>query len=116
MTHQRRADTLALVLVDHRESDLCFPGLLNDIASAADNHGPAAFVNHRHQGNVADKVNVQEERDFLLGEMTFQTEETAIERPGAAAADSGHKIGLVIRLEGTDLDRAPIAHSLKFRI
>src|SRR4051812_16484958 len=35
MTHQCGADTLALALVDHRESYLGFPGLQDDVATTA---------------------------------------------------------------------------------
>src|ERR1700738_988777 len=79
MAHKCRTDPLSLVLVDHDESYLGLAGLNDHVTSAA-NHWPLAFVQHGDQGDVVDKVDVQEERDFFLRKAPFRREEAAVER------------------------------------
>ena len=55
--HQRRADTLSLVLVDDSESHLSLPRLDDDVTPAADDHWPLPFFHHCGQGYVVHKVN-----------------------------------------------------------
>ncbi len=66
MAHQRPADSLSLIFIDHRKSDFCFPWFMDDIASATDKNRLTIFFNYRDQSNVVDKVNIQEIRDFLI--------------------------------------------------
>ena len=72
VAHQRPADSLALVRVDHRECDLGLAGLIDDVASAADDHGLAAFLDHGDQGDVTDEVHVHEVGDFLVEKCRFK--------------------------------------------
>src|SRR4030095_8222452 len=103
---------LALVLVDHCESYLGFPGLQDDVATTADDHGAAVFFAHGDQGHVIDEVDLREERDFLLGKVTSYTEEATIERLGAAAADGRNELGPVVRSKRTGFDPASIAQQI----
>jgi hypothetical protein len=50
---------LPLILVNS-ESDLGLSRLRDDVACAARDHAPTAFVNDRDQRHVIDKVDVQE--------------------------------------------------------
>src|SRR4051812_28105317 len=115
MTHQCGADTLALVFIDHRESYLGLPGLQDDVATTADDHGAAVFFAHCDQGHVIEEVDLCEERDFLVGKMTSYTEEATIERLGAAAADGRNELGPVVRSKRTDFDPVSIAQQINRR-
>jgi hypothetical protein len=59
---QHRSDPLAWIGIDHHEGNFGFTGLGHDVASAADDHAPAAFVDCRNQRNVVDEVDIQEEK------------------------------------------------------
>src|SRR5262249_40705121 len=78
MTHEGRAETLPLMLIDHRESDLGLSRLHDDVTGAARDHWPAVFVNDCDQRDVIDEVDVQEKLDFRLCEATFDGKETSI--------------------------------------
>jgi Domain of unknown function (DUF4410) len=58
VVHQRRADTLSLVLVNDSESQLSLPRLDDDVTPAVDDHWPLLFFHHCDQGYVINKVNV----------------------------------------------------------
>jgi hypothetical protein len=66
MLHQCTADTLALMLGDDHEGHLGRARLQYDVTTAADDRRSAPFMQHCHQSNVADKIDVQEEIDLLL--------------------------------------------------
>src|SRR5262245_4279174 len=116
LVHQRCTDTLPLVLVDHVEGHLSFLRVYNDVASAANYHGSAAFFHHCNQGHVVDEVNIQEECDFLLCKAALYREETVIEVLRAGTADGCGEIGPIARSERADFDPAPIARQLNRRI
>src|SRR6202022_4615630 len=65
MLHQCTADTLALTLVDDHEGHLGRARLQYDVTTAADDRRSAPFIQHCHQSNVADKIDVQEESIFF---------------------------------------------------
>jgi len=71
---------------------------------------------HRNQGDVTDKIHIDEERGFLLAELAFDGEETAIEGIGADTADRRNEIGPVFRSEGADFDPASIPQRFNFGI
>jgi hypothetical protein len=58
VVHQRRADTLSLVLVNDSESHLSLPRVDDDITPAADDHWPLPFFHHCDQGYLISEVNV----------------------------------------------------------
>src|SRR5262245_45101072 len=97
MAHQCAADTLPLEFVDHRERDLGRSRLHDDVASAADNHLSTAFFHHRDQSNMVDEVDIHVECDLHFRKTASYTEETAIERLVAGAADRFDKAGLIVR-------------------
>ena len=66
MAHQRRADTLPLMFVDHCESKLGNSRPNNDVASAADDEASAGVLGNSCQGYVIDEINVEEERLFAF--------------------------------------------------
>src|SRR3954468_17200928 len=112
MAHQCRADPFPLMLVDDGKSHLGCPRLSDNVTRASDDHGVAVRVHHGHQGDVVEEIDVHEECDFLLREAALGSKEAAKERPSAGASDSGDEAGSVLRLEGTDLDPAPVAQCL----
>ena len=109
MAHQRRADTLALVLIDDAESDLGPFGLDDDVASPAHDRRSSIFVGNCDQGYMTDKIDVEEERDFRLGEVAPDREEPSVERFSAAAADGFFKSAPVVWSERADFGAATIA-------
>src|SRR5262245_38531629 len=109
MAHQCGPDALPLEFVDHSERDLSRSGLHDDVASAADNHLSAAFFHHRYQSDMVDEVDIHVKRDFLFRETASDTEETAIERLVAGAADRFDEAGLIVWSECADFDPASIA-------
>jgi hypothetical protein len=112
MAQQCRSDALSLVLVDNDEGYLGPSGLHDDVTSAPNNHGSAAFFHHCDQGHVVDEVHVQEERDFLFRKFALWTEESAVERLGACALDGCDKLGPIVRPEGADFNPTSIAQQL----
>jgi hypothetical protein len=60
MMHERCAETLPLVLIDHGESDFCRSRPHNGVTRASRDHGPAAFLNDCDQCDVVDKVDREE--------------------------------------------------------
>ena len=112
MAHERRAETLALVFIDHAESDLGPSRLYDDVASAAHDRGPSVFLHDCDQGNVIDKVYVQEKRNFLLREASSYGKETAMEGFRAASADGLAESASVFGSEGTDFDAASVPQRL----
>ena len=58
MAQQGRANPLPLVRVDNGEGDLGLARLHEDIAAAADDRGPAVFIDHRDQGHVVSELDV----------------------------------------------------------
>jgi len=111
MAHQNRTNTLPLVFVDHGERQLGLSRGDNDITATADDDRPAVFFPHCDQGNVIDKIDIDEERGFLLAKLALHSEETAIERFRADAADRRDEIVPVFRSKGTNLDPAPVSIS-----
>jgi hypothetical protein len=71
MPHQQCADALPLMLVYHGERDLRPSRLHDDVTRSTDNHWSAAFVQDGYERQVVDEVDVQEEGDFILGELRF---------------------------------------------
>ena len=55
MAHQDRPDTLALIGVDHDESDLGLAWLDNDIASAAGDDRVSIFIDFRDECDMISK-------------------------------------------------------------
>ena len=116
MAHQRRTDTLALILIDHAESDLGPPGRDDDVTPARNDRRSSFFFRHCDQGYVTDEIDVQEERDFRLGEAASYREEAPVKGLCAAAADGFTKSSLVLGSERADFDAAAIAQCLDRRI
>jgi hypothetical protein len=112
MAHERRADPLTLVLVNHSKSHLRCPRLSDNVTRTSDDHGVAVLVHHGHQGNVVDEIDVHEECDFLLREAALGSKEAAEEGLGACAFDRGDEADSVVWPESPDLDRAPVAQRL----
>ena len=79
MAHQRLTDAVPLVLVDHRKRDFGLSGAHDNVTSAAGNHRPVAFFEHRHQGYVIDEIHIQKEGRFLIREATFWDKEATAE-------------------------------------
>jgi hypothetical protein len=116
MMHERRAETLSLVLIDHGESDFCRSRLHNDVTRAARDHGPAAFLDHCDQCDVVDKVDIHEKLDFGLCEVASYSKETAVKGLSAASSGGCDEVRSVVRFEGADFDPSSIAQRLKCRI
>ena len=102
MTHKNRADSLALVFVDYGKRDLGLPGFGNNVAPTADDCRPTVLLDYGDQGDVIYKVDIEEERGFLLGEMPLGAEEAPIEGLSAYAADSGQHGGAIFGSERTN--------------
>ena len=64
MPQQCRADTLPLIVVDHKESDFCRAGLLDNISSAGHDRGVAGLFHDRHQGDMVHEIDIQKEVDL----------------------------------------------------
>ena len=93
-------------------SDLGPSRLYDDVASAAHDRGPSVFLHDCDQGNVIDKVYVQEKRNFLLCEASSYGKETAMEGFRAASADGLAESASVFGSEGTDFDAASVPQRL----
>jgi len=78
VVHQRFADALPLVLVDHSERDLRTAGLRDHVTSGADDPGPTRFLDDRNQGNVGVVIDIEEGCDILRREISFDAEETPV--------------------------------------
>ena len=116
MMHERRAEALPLILIDHGESDLGLARLHDDITCAARDHWRDAFVHDCDQCDVIGEIDVQEIVDFRLCEAAFDRKETAIKGLPADAADGGDEVGPVVRSKRADFDPASIAQRLACRI
>lgn len=82
------------------------------MAPAADDDRLAVLFHHCDQGDVIDKVDIHEERGFLLGELALHGEETAVEGVRTHTANCPDKIVSVLRPEGADFHLAPVSHAL----
>ena len=115
MAHKRRAEPLPLIRIDDNESHFRDPRPYDDIPPAADNGGVAILLRDCNQGDVLDKIDVHEERDFLLAEGAFGRKETAEHGLRAGTADGREKRIPVARSHGADFHLAPIAQQLHRR-
>ena len=61
MPHQRPSDTLSLIFIDDGEGHLGLSGFHDDVTPTAGDHPFAVFPHHCDQGDVIDKINVDEE-------------------------------------------------------
>src|SRR6266446_8333433 len=116
MMHERRADTLRLILIDDSESYLRLPRLHEDVTPTPRDHGPAAFLHYRSQRDVIVEVDIQEKVNLRLREAASHSEETAIKGLPAAAIDGCDEVGPVVRSESADFDPPSIAQRLEYRI
>lgn len=66
MAHQRRANALPLIFVDHSERHLGCSRAHYDITSASDDCGSAPFSRNGDPRDVVGEIDVQEEVNFLL--------------------------------------------------
>jgi hypothetical protein len=116
MVHQGGANPLALVLVDYGESDFCFSRLDDNVTSAPDYRGSAAFLHQRDQGDVTDEIGVQVVRNFLFRKAFLRSEEAAKEGLGAGAVDRGEELIPVLWPESADFGVSSITQQHKHRI
>jgi len=79
VAQQGRTDTSSLVLVDHGESQFGLTWLRDDITPPTNDDLSAIIVQCGDQGHVAGEIDVQEERYFLLREVSFWAEEAPVE-------------------------------------
>ena len=101
MMHERRTDTLSLILVYYGESHFGLSRLHDDVTGAARDHWRAVFVNYCDQCDVIDEIDAQEIVDFSLCEATFYRKETTVKGLRAAetaAMRSARSSGLSARI------------------
>src|SRR5262245_23868306 len=106
---ERCAETLPLVLVEDSESDLGRSGLHDDVAGAARDHRPAAFVHDCNQCDVVDEIDVHKKIDLRFRESAPYGKETAVKGLAAGAGDGRDEFSAIIRSESADFDSASIA-------
>lgn len=115
ITHQCGADPLPLVFVDQGEGHLSTTGVKDDVAAGTYDVRSSAFLCDDDQGDLADKVDVREELQFLFGKLASYRKETAAEGLGAGAADGLFKAVPILVPERADFNAAPIAQCLNRR-
>src|SRR5260370_10219833 len=95
MMHERRADTLRLILIDDSESYLRLPRLHEDVTPTPRDHGPAAFLHYRNRRDVNHDFDIQEKVNLRLREAASHSEETAIKElpdPAIAGQDDDRSV------------------------
>src|SRR5260370_15022526 len=100
MMHERRADTLRLVLIDNSESYLRLPRLHEDVTPTPRDHGPAAFLHYCIQRYAIHEVDIQEKIELRLRETASYRKETTVKGLHAAAVDGCDEVGSVVRSKG----------------
>lgn len=113
MAHQNAPDSLPLEFVDHGESYFGNAGAHDDVASSADDRGPARVPHHGNQDDMVGEIDVHKEIDLSFGKMPSDAEEPAVERLDAHVIDGCDNISSVLGPEGADFDAPSIAQQLK---
>ena len=116
MPHQRPANTLSLISVDHGECHLGLPRFHDNIPSTTYDNGLAVFFHRRDQGDVINKIHIDEELGLLLAELPFHGEETPVEGIRADTADRCDEIVPISGAKGADFDPTSVSQGLNFRI
>ena len=112
MPHQDRPDTLALIGIDHDESDLGLAWPHNDIASAAGDHRVSVFIDFRDERDMVVEIDIEEEGHLLLREALLWHEEAPLKRLRAGPSDRRKHLGPVIGTKRADFDRTTVAKML----
>jgi hypothetical protein len=116
MAHQQPADRLSLVVVDHGEGELSLARLNHNVTPAADDPRPPVLCNDRDQGDMADKVDIDEKVDFLVGEVALYPEKPPIKRLRAGPINGGQKLGLIIGPQRPNFQPASVAQHFNRRV
>lgn len=116
MPREDRPDPLALIVIDHDESDLGLAGPDNDVASTASYDGSPVFIDLRHQRDVVFEIDIEKESQLLLRKAFLRREKAPLERLWAGSSDRREHRGPVIGTKCTDLDGSTVAKVLDDRI
>src|ERR1700676_2554169 len=116
MAHQDRSNALALIGIDHDESDFGLAWLDDDKSSSARDNRMSIFIDLRNERDMGFEVDVQEEGQFRFGKALLWREEASLKRLHADASDRGEHIGPVRGTKRTDFDRTAVTKLLEGRI
>jgi hypothetical protein len=115
IAHQRTADSLPPVLVNYSECDFRPPRLNDNVAPTPDDRLSAILIGDRHQGDLVDKIDVQEVLDFLFQELVLHNKKATIEGFVAHACDRRPEAVTILRPLGPDLDPSPVSQRFNRR-
>src|SRR5215469_4153086 len=110
MPKQRRANSLALIVVYNCKCDFGGAGFCNDITPGTDDGIFSVFVYRSHERDMLDEVDVDEEINLGFAEAALWTKEAAIERLGADTPNRREHGAPVFGLESPNDNGAPVAH------
>src|SRR5690242_12453782 len=76
---QPRSNALPLIFIDDREGQFGGTLLRDDVTPAADDRVVATFVDHSHECDVPDEIDIDEKIYLGLGESPLRAKEATIE-------------------------------------